>query len=558
MHQSSFDNADVGTSDVLPSALAELPSARFVWSLRLICAAALGISVYLAWTAFGMGQVFGCSGGDLIDCEHVLTSHWSKVLGVPVSVPAAGLYASLIALLAFARQGGPNRLRQLVWGGITLGSTMAGLAALWFIGLQVSELKFCPYCLVVHTCGIVLTGTMLASGLCPSPLKLKSACISLLGIAALVGIQVVTPKADHFEVVHYDDVVPAASTNQDDGIDVFEAPGEAFDAPNAGEAAEKSDPAGAASPAAEESARAQDLRPVDEPSSVATTVLFILPPQFLQLTHLLLLTLPQCDDEAAKSTDAANVEVTKESSELPNEASVKKTDGDNADAAATSEASTPEANQSDATVKSAIELPAPVVSAPPERRLLTFANSRFTLDITQWPLLGKTDAKYVFVEMFDYTCPHCRNTHHAISGAQKRYGDDLAIFALPVPLEGACNPAAGGGHPGACEMAKIAVAVWRLDPSKFQTFHDWMFAGSRTVSTARAYAETLVDKERLKAELKSDMPKQYISRHVKLYQRVGSGQVPKLIFTKTTVQGEVNSIETLCNKIKSELSVAQK
>ena len=103
-----------------------------------------------------MGNVFGCSGGELIDCGHVLTSHWSKIMGIPVSVPAAGLYASLIALLAFAHRSGPESLRQLVWGGMTLGSVMAGLAVLWFIGLQVFVLKhYCPYCLVVHTCGIV-------------------------------------------------------------------------------------------------------------------------------------------------------------------------------------------------------------------------------------------------------------------------------------------------------------------------------------------------------------------------------------------------------------------
>ena len=576
--QPSFDNADVGTSDALSSTSAELPSARFVWSLRLICAAALGISVYLAWTAFSMGRVFGCSGGDLIDCEHVLTSHWSKVMGIPVSVPAAGLYASLSALLAFARQDGPNRLRQLVWGGMTLGSVMAGLAALWFIGLQLFEFKFCPYCLVVHTCGIVLTGTMLASRFCPLSLKLKSACISVFGIAALVGIQVATPKADHFELVHYENVAPAGTGSEGVAVegsgvdvfeapgdvfeapgDVFEAPGEAFEPPVAGDVAVEHDSVGTDSPAAQESAQPEDPKPSDKPPSVATTLLLVSPPRLLQLTHLLLLTLPQPGDEAAKSTDAAKVEDTKEPSETPTDESTKESDGDKTDAAATSETTTPDATKSDAAVKPATEVPAVVVPKAPERRLLTFAGSRFTLDIKQWPLLGRTDAKYVFVEMFDYTCPHCRNTHHAIAGAQKRYGNDLAIFALPVPLENACNPsAAGGGHPGACEMAKIAVAVWRLDPSKFQKFHDWMFESQRTVSTARAFAETLIDKERLKAELNSDVPGKYIGRHVSLYQRVGSGQVPKLIFTNTTMQGEVNSTDTLCNTIKSELTVAQK
>ena len=522
--QPSFDNADVwGGGVAISSAEAELPSVRFVWSLRLICVAALGISGYLAWTAFSLGKVYGCSSGELIDCGHVLTSHWSKVMGVPVSVPAVGLYASLIALLAFARHGGPKSFRQLVWGGMTLGSVMAGLAALWFIGLQVFVLKhYCPYCLVVHTCGLVLAAIMLACRLCPLSMKLKSAGISVLGITTLVGIQTATPLADQFEIVHYD-VAPAAAGSvqrvavEGEDIDIFAPPsevveslGEIFEAPSTGDAALETNSVGGDKPPAEEAEKPDEAQPAEKQPSVATTLILMLPHRLLQLANLQLGTFSQLDDEAATTSEPI--------------------------------------------AKPTIEVPAVVIPKPPERRLLTFAGNRFTLDIKQWPLLGKTNAKYVFVEMFDDTCPHCRNTHRAISGAQKKYGNDLAIVALPVPLENACNPGvSGGGHPGACEMAKIAVAVWRLDPTKFQTFHDWMFEGPRTVSTARAFAETLVDKGRLKADLSSAVPSQYISRHVSLYQRVGSGQVPKLIFTNTTIQGEVNSTATLCNTIKNEL-----
>ena len=69
-----------------------------------------------------------------------------------------------------------------------------------------------------------------------------------------------------------------------------------------------------------------------------------------------------------------------------------------------------------------------------------------------------------FVEMFDYTCPHCRATHKAIHGAMERFGDDLAIVALPVPLNRACNSAVTSNHSKhaeACKIAKIAVALWR-------------------------------------------------------------------------------------------------
>jgi|GEM_PF-284640 len=606
--QPSFDNSGVGTSNVesgrsdgLPSGRsnpyasaagdsspaesrveADLPASRFVWTLGILCVAGFSISVYLAYTAFSMGQVFGCSGGDVIDCGHVLTSHWSKVFGIPVSVPAAGLYATLVSLLAFARVPGPKRLRQMVWGGMTLGSVSAGLAALWFIGLQIFVLKhYCPYCLVVHTCGIVLAATMLSSKLCAPGIKLMSGGASVLGIAALVAIQVVTPKADQFEIVHYDPVSVDAVTTDENGNDVFAAPGDAFEAPGGvfeapggvfeapgeafaapGEVFEPpvtSDTAssGSVAPSKPNTDDSQQAKPKEEQPSVATTLLFIAPPRLLQLTHLLLSMPASADDETAVAVESGKSEVQDDATPESNE-DAKSSDTEKKDETTASETSksTPADEKSAPVTPEVPEAVAPVV---PARRLLTFAGNRFTLDVQQWPLLGKTDAKYVFVEMFDYTCPHCRNTHQAIAGAQKHYGDDLAIFVLPVPLEKECNPAAsGGGHPGACELARIAIAVWRVDPSKFQTFHDWMFQSSRTESAARQYAETLVDKERLKTEMASGVPNQYIGRHVDLYKRVGSGQVPKLIFPTTTMQGEVNSVKTLCQAIERELAVGKK
>jgi len=78
-------------------------------------------------------------------------------------------------------------------------------------------------------------------------------------------------------------------------------------------------------------------------------------------------------------------------------------------------------------------------TAAKKRRIVTVGGGQVSLDIRHWPLLGKPDAKYVFVEMFDYTCPYCRATHQAVRGAIEHLGDDLAIIALPVPLDSACN-----------------------------------------------------------------------------------------------------------------------
>lgn len=547
---------DAGASEMNSQATPELPSARFVWTLRFICSAALGISGYLAWTAFSMGEVFGCSGGDVFDCGHVLTSHWSKVFGIPVSIPAAGLYASLLALLAFARRKGPQRLHQMVWSGMTFGGVMAGLAALWFIGLQILVVEhLCTYCLIVHTCGIVLAGLVLTSRLCPRSLRVKSVAMSVLGVSILAGIQAATPKADQFEIVRYDDVLPSSNDDAKTAIsgselEVFAAPGEFIEAPvditeapiDVFEAPIADDGSNEATTAENPPTRSSDKsKPAETKPAVATTLLFIMPTRILCIADLLSVGAQESQENAAppegtsSSTSAAEGALDEQTK---------------------SEAGQGSADDEKPLAKDAAE----ATPEPPKRRLLTFAGNRFTLDVKQWPLLGQPEAKYVFVEMYDYTCPHCRNTHHAIMGALNKYGDNLAVLALPVPLNPECNPtvtSGGGGHGEACELARIAIAVWRLDAGKFREFHDWMFAANRTASAARLHAETLVDKERLKKELSSGVPGQYISRHVSLYQKVGSGQVPKLIFPSATLNGEVNSTSSLCSTIERELAAAK-
>ncbi|MDA0284050.1 MAG: thioredoxin domain-containing protein [Planctomycetota bacterium] len=112
--------------------------------------------------------------------------------------------------------------------------------------------------------------------------------------------------------------------------------------------------------------------------------------------------------------------------------------------------------------------------ARPERRVIRIIGDT-KLDVRHWPLLGKPDAKYVFVEMFDYTCPHCRDMHHEIDAAFKKFGDDLAVLALPIPLNATCNDQVGtteSQHRESCELANLAVAVWRLKPDKYHEYHD--------------------------------------------------------------------------------------
>ncbi len=86
-------------------------------------------------------------------CEQVLTSPFSIVLGLPVSLLGA-IYYALVAAGAFAYLEGKHE-RLFRW---SLGMTIFGLiASLWFVFLQMFIIhSYCAYCL-----GSALTSTIL-------------------------------------------------------------------------------------------------------------------------------------------------------------------------------------------------------------------------------------------------------------------------------------------------------------------------------------------------------------------------------------------------------------
>ena len=533
-----------------------LPSVRMLWILRGLCVAGLGISVYLAWTALNMTPVYGCGGGEVIDCGHVLKSKWSKVFGIPVSVPAGGLYASMLVLLGFAGLNAPRAMKQMVWNALTAGACMAGLAALWFISLQIFALsKICPYCVAVHTCGLTMAALMIRNRFSEPHHKKMAASFSAAAVAGLITVQSMTPEPEVLKVTRYDNVTSSeAIAAGDAGSDVFEAPGEVFEAPGEMFEAPVVDEAPTDNSSSSTTEESGEAVKAETTQPVASTLLLLVPPRLLNLTQITFSTQDAAAAESDKAADSQKpVEAAKATEgEKPAENSAPPAEGDKPAA----ETSTKDGGAETTEKKDEKAEPAKADAAPtvPERKLITVAGNRITLDVKQWPLLGHADAQYVFVEMFDYTCPHCRNTHHAIKGAFENYGNKLAILALPVPLERACNDtASGGGHAGACELAKISIAVWRVSPEKFHEFHDWMFETTRSAASARAQAEKLVGAERFRKEYGSKIPSEYVKRHVDLYKKVGQGSVPKLLFPKSTIDGAINSKTTMVSTIEREL-----
>jgi uncharacterized membrane protein len=178
------------------------PRPSFVWTLRILCSVALAITGYLAVKALRLEEVAGCGSGPYFDCSHVLHSRWSKLLGVPVSVPAFALYTVMLAALAVCRR--PNFRPRLAWGVITVGSIATGIVALWFGSLQIFSVgHLCIYCLAAHSCGVALCLAILIM----APLGVRTTAqlcaVSLLGVSAFIAAQLFTTPPPTYKVEYF-------------------------------------------------------------------------------------------------------------------------------------------------------------------------------------------------------------------------------------------------------------------------------------------------------------------------------------------------------------------
>jgi uncharacterized membrane protein len=201
----SFKHRSPLAIDFPPAGAGVAPLSRpFIWSLRLLCCVALGVTGYLALKALRSEDVAGCSGGAVWDCDLALHSRWSKVLSLPVSVPAFCLYAVLLTALSFCRRTATRSHLRLAWGIVTVGAMAAGLAAVWFIGLQVFALQhLCVYCLAAHLCGLALCLAIVWKRPMGPRATAKLAGIGAVGVTLLIATQVFSAPPPTYKVEYY-------------------------------------------------------------------------------------------------------------------------------------------------------------------------------------------------------------------------------------------------------------------------------------------------------------------------------------------------------------------
>jgi len=126
--------------------------------LTALSLVALCISLYLTWTSWQTEAVAGCNGDGIVDCDAVLSSHWSQWLGMPVSLFGSITYLAILSICWPAAKHPEGK----AGSGLLALSLLAAGAAVWFIAVQAIFLQsFCFYCLSVHACGLSIAGITL-------------------------------------------------------------------------------------------------------------------------------------------------------------------------------------------------------------------------------------------------------------------------------------------------------------------------------------------------------------------------------------------------------------
>ena len=185
---------------------------------------------------------------------------------------------------------------------------------------------------------------------------------------------------------------------------------------------------------------------------------------------------------------------------------------------------------------------APAAVGPQE---LSFLEGKLKLDAAALPRLGSLTARIVLVEFFDYTCSSCRNLAADFKELNAKWPGTFGMIPLPAPLNRACNPGLKPkvpDHLGACDLAKLALALWKAKPSAFVEFHEYLLASPlpatpERIAEARRRAAELAGEGALAAALQDPWVGQRLAENFVVFGQITSQSIvmPKLLFPTSGV-----------------------
>jgi uncharacterized membrane protein len=198
-------------------------------------------------------------------------------------------------------------------------------------------------------------------------------------------------------------------------------------------------------------------------------------------------------------------------------------------------------------------IPPPLVRPPQVPGTIQFFAGAFTYKIADLPEIGSHGAKHQLVEYFDYTCGSCRTMSGDLDALFLAHPGQFAVTVLPCPLNRQCNRHCGPevhDHPGACELAAYALAVWRKTPAEFAQYHHFLMhlAVPVDIPTAKAEATRLCGgPEQLEAAYEDPWIQQRLAATFEDYRNLSANNtvMPKLLLKDShVIHGPTKDVET--------------
>jgi uncharacterized membrane protein len=193
---------------------------------------------------------------------------------------------------------------------------------------------------------------------------------------------------------------------------------------------------------------------------------------------------------------------------------------------------------------------------------LQLLSGHLSITADEVPHLGDPRTETPVVLLFDYCCPHCRRTHAHLLELRRQHPGRFSLVLLPVPLNRECNPHVEETEErfqSACELARLALALWRVDRSRFTEFDQWLFGSDapRSPAAARGEAERLVGAMALAAALRDPWIAERIRADVEAFQVSGVDAIPVLLAPAAGgVSGRVEDAAALRQVLSDQLHVA--
>jgi uncharacterized membrane protein len=148
-----------------------------------VAGSAVALSATLVLIARGAGRrVPGCAPGS--GCDLVASSRWARLGRLPVTLPAAAIYAAMLACTVILPWASP-RLVPALWQMLIALAVLVAAAATWFLALQALVVRrVCLYCVAAHA------GALLAAAALVAAATIQPAHVSrpFSSVAALVGL----------------------------------------------------------------------------------------------------------------------------------------------------------------------------------------------------------------------------------------------------------------------------------------------------------------------------------------------------------------------------------